>query len=432
MKLSYNLLASSIFLSMFNYAQAQSLEDAVAQTISSNPNIRSEYHNFMIKKSEIGVSQGQYLPSLNLDGKFGHNFTKVPDSNNYEAKQIGLTLTQLIWDGNNSYNNIQRTKQEAEAERYQLGVKVNDMALATADQYLKVIRAQQKVKLSEKNYQIHKQLQSDIEKRTNAGLGSTSDLYQANARLAKSQSLLLSSEQQLADVKSLFIQQVGYAPLNLVMPEVDQRFMPLTLKDAQQTALEFNPVMKLALHDVQAAEYRKDQTHGNYLPKFTVEAKQTWGDDVYGPQTTENDASISLNMHYNLFNGGQDYATNKKAAYDLLKTKDIKNNAQLQLKTGTDLAWTALNANQSQLSFIQQHVEASSKTVYAYREQFKLGQRSLLDVLNTENELYQAKVDYIDTEYQRTLAEYRLLNATGKLLPELRITLAPDWQKAID
>ena len=78
---------------------------------------------------------------------------------------------------------------------------------------------------------------------------------------------------------------------------------------------------------------------------------------------------------------------------------------------------------------MQQHVESSNQTVKAYKQQFTLGQRTLLDVLNTENELFEARKNYIGAEYDELQAQYRVLNATGKLLDSLRVAKPANWQE---
>ena len=97
------------------------------------------------------------------------------------------------------------------------------------------------------------------------------------------------------------------------------------------------------------------------------------------------------------------------------------------LEEGTRLSWSALTLSKKQKIFLQEHVDASARTVIAYEKQFKIGQRSLLDVLNTENELFEARKAYLSAEYDGILAKYRVLNATGLILSEMRVEIPQSW-----
>ena len=105
-------------------------------------------------------------------------------------------------------------------------------------------------------------------------------------------------------------------------------------------------------------------------------------------------------------------------------------NAFRQVEEGTRLAWNAKESLAKQKEYIQQHVDASYETVQAYKKQFGLGQRTLLDVLNTENELFEARRSYITAEYDALLADYRVMNAMGSLLDGLQFKKPGEWLAA--
>ncbi|GAL08818.1 agglutination protein [Photobacterium aphoticum] len=138
-----------------------------------------------------------------------------------------------------------------------------------------------------------------------------------------------------------------------------------------------------------------------------------------------------VKMRYNLFNGNGDVAKSREAAYQLNKSKDIRDRAYQMLEQSTRLSWSAMELANQQNQFLEQHVDASARTVMAYEKQFKIGQRTLLDVLNTENELFEARKSYLQAHYNGILAKYRVLNATGQLLAEMRIDLADNWTQSV-
>ncbi|WP_425605515.1 TolC family outer membrane protein [Photobacterium damselae] len=412
---------------------AQSLEQAVAETLASNPEIKSAFNEFMSRNSMIDAAKGDYLPSVDLRAGVGYNnYKNKPGLNGeYDPKQAEISIRQLLWDGSITWNNINRNQSETEAQRYQLLSDAQDKALKTAEVYLDVLRAEAVLKLSESNYKVHQHMYVDIKKRADAGIGSTADLAQVEGRLARSKTNLLAAQSNLNDKKTEFARTVGTFPDSLVTPEVDANFIPNSLDDAIKIAKKNNPVMYVASNDIDAAEYQYKQAKGNFYPTFDIEASQEWGNELNGSRGDTDEFKAMLNMRYNLFNGGSDAAKSRQAAYQLNKSKDIRDRALRMLKEGTKLSWSAMELANSQTKYLQEHVDASARTVIAYEKQFKIGQRSLLDVLNTENELFESRKAYLNAHYDGIFAKYRVLNATGTILNEMRVDIPNEWTESV-
>ncbi|BDR36138.1 agglutination protein [Photobacterium damselae subsp. damselae] len=412
---------------------AQSLEQAVAETLASNPEIKSAFNEFMSRNSMIDAAKGDYLPSVDLRAGVGYNNydNEFGTKGEYDPKQAEISIRQLLWDGSITWNNINRNQSETEAQRYQLLSDAQDKALKTAEVYLDVLRAEAVLELSESNYKVHQHMFVDIKKRADAGIGSTADLAQVEGRLARSKTNLLAAQSNLNDKKTEFARTVGTFPDSLVTPEVDVNFIPNSLDDAMKIAQKNNPVMYVANNDIDAAEYQYKQAKGNFYPTFDIEASQEWGNELNGSRGDTDEFKAMLNMRYNLFNGGSDAAKSRQAAYQLNKSKDIRDRALRMLKEGTKLSWSAMELANSQTKYLQEHVDASARTVIAYEKQFKIGQRSLLDVLNTENELFESRKAYLNAHYDGIFAKYRVLNATGTILNEMRVDIPNEWTESV-
>ncbi|USH03896.1 TolC family outer membrane protein [Grimontia kaedaensis] len=413
-------------------AQAQSLEQAVATTLSQNPTIREAYNEFKSREADIDASQGGYLPSVDLDAGVGYSeYDSDNNDGTYHPKDVRISLRQLIWDGSITYNDIKRTKAEAEAQRFQLLADAQDKALSVTEAYIEVLRTQAIQDLSQKNLETHERIVGDIQRRADSGISSTADLSQAEGRLAQAQTNLLSAMSNVDDAVIEFERIVGASPLDLVMPEVDALFVPPTLVEALSTAKENNPVIKVATNDVEAAHRQYKQAKGGFLPTFSIEASQEWGEELDGQPGDTDEFQAMLRMRYNLYNGGIDSAEARSAAYQVNKAKNIRHNAHRLLDESTRLAWTAKELAEKQTQFLQQHVDSASKTLEAYEKQYLIGRRTLLDLLNTENELFDARRSYIDSHYTGIYSKYRVLNATGLLLDELRVDTPEEWQTSV-
>ncbi len=408
---------------------AQSLEQSVVQTLNNNPNIHSAYNQYMSDYEGIAAAKGAYLPSLDLSGRAGYaNYQDTTNSTgDHHPREIMVSLRQLIWDGSRTLNNIKRNTAETQAQRYQLLTTAQDTALSTAQMYLNVLQAEAVLKLSKANYDEHVKMYSNIQKRTEAGIGSTADLDQMQGRLARSHANWIASQSNLNDKITEFVKVVGALPKSLVIPEVDTNYVPDSLTQALQQAVKNNPVMKTAAYDIKAANRQYDQAQGKFYPNFSFVTSKQYGQDLNGVQGRTNEFKAEVQMNYNLYNGGTDTANARQAAYQINKAKDIQDRAYNTLTEGTRLAWSALELTNQQIPFLEQHVDASAKTVIAYEKQFQIGQRTLVDVLNSENELFQARKAYLQAYYNGILAKYRLLNATGLILNEMRIDVPKQW-----
>jgi adhesin transport system outer membrane protein len=203
-------------------------------------------------------------------------------------------------------------------------------------------------------------------------------------------------------------------------------------------AIERHPIIKAAQLDIQAARAYSGSVKANYYPKLSLEVAANADNDLAGEDGFNrigsdvgghrNDLTVMLRMRYNLYSGGKDVALERGAAYKTTEAQEINYRAHRQVTESFRLAWNAYEMLGLQKQYIQQHVVTSKDTQDAYQQQFSLGQRNLLDLLDTENELFQARKDYLDANFDELIARYRLLNVTGQLLESLRVTRSTAWQ----
>ena len=415
-------------------AQSQTLEQAVAYTITNNPDIKASYNEYMSKLYDAKASSGAYLPSIDLDAGIGYEKVDLASGTEDELtrKEATLSLTQLIWDGSATLNDMDRTAADAESVRLQLLADSQDIALEVTDIYLNATKAYEVLALSESNLAVHKEIYSDIKKRVDSGIGSSADLSQVEARLAKAHSNLLAAQNNLYDIHTQFTRIVGQSPQALIFPRADEYAIPFSIDEALDFAFKNHPVIKVAQSDVDSARFQYDQTKGVNYPTLSIEANQIWRDDAGGIRGNSNESSAMLRMRYNLYNGGFDSDRTESAAYQLNKAKDFRDRTFRSLEEGLRLSWSALDLTLQQKEFLADQVDSASETVVAYEKQYKLGKRTLLDLLNTENELFEARKDYLDAKYAEQYAKYRVMNATGGLLAALRVDTPENWNKAVE
>jgi adhesin transport system outer membrane protein len=415
-------------------AHGQTLEQAVALTLAENPEVKSSFNTYMGALKGHDSAGGAYRPRVDLNAGIGYerNDSDNSDATNLNRKDATLSINQLLWDGASTLNNIDRTAAEAESNRLQLIADAQDKALEVSKVYLAVLQSEEIYELSKSNLDVHKDIYVDIKKRTDSGIGSTADLSQVEARLANANSNLLAAQNNLLDNQAQYLQLVGKLPTDLILPKVDENDLPSSLEAALVLAKNTHPVLQIALADIDAATFQYKQSEATNYPTFSIEASQSWYDDADGTEGRRDETSAMLRMTYNLYNGGSDLDIQEQSAYQLNKAKDLRDLALRSLTESLSLSWNALKLTHQQQQFLSVHVDSASDTANAYDKQYRIGKRTLLDLLNTENELFEARKTYLDAYYSELYAKYRVLNASGILLDSLMVEIPNEWKQVVD
>jgi adhesin transport system outer membrane protein len=428
---------------------AVSLEQAVAQALDTNPNIRQAFARFKSKEEDVNRASAGYFPTIDLTAGYGYEYTDTPGNRRaslgfsdgeteLKRGEFGISLRQMIFDGMFTSSEIQRTKFEASAEQWSLISTAEDLALSVSQAYLNYLKTDQLITLAEKNVASHELIYGQIKERTDSGLGSIADLSQVTGRLARAQSNLIAARNNNLDAGAQFIRLTNITPDDLVMPVPDADMLPKDRSSGLAAAIEGHPVIKSAQQDINAARSFKRTAEASYYPTLSLEVSANADNDIagesglnrFGPNVGghRNDLSAMLRLRYNFYAGGKDVAQERSAAYKITEAQEINYSAHRQVTESFGLAWNAFEMLGLQKQYIQQHVVTSKETQLAYTQQFSLGQRNLLDLLDTENELFQARQDYLDAQFNELSARYRLLNVTGLLLDSLRVTRSNAWQ----
>ena len=430
MKMKLLVLVMAGIMGAGQMAAAQTLEESVSQTLLSHPQIKEAFDLYQSRKYQIDEAKAGYYPKLDASAGVGPERIKsagASERTDMTRRDASITLTQMLFDGFDTNSNVSRTDAEAKAQKLSLQATAENTALRVTEVYLNMLRQQEIFELSKDNLATHEQILSDITKRTTSGVGSSADLSQIQGRVARAYSNMAAAQNNLDDARAEYLRVVNSEPTDLVEPADGSLVLPASLDDALKNATANNPVLLSAMEDINAAQYQHEGAKANYYPKVSLEAGQSWYEDASGDAGYSDELSAMLRVRYNLFNGGADDARSRSTSALYSQAKDIHMNAYRQVEEGTRLAWQARESLQSQKQFQQQHVEYSYETVRAYKQQFTLGQRTLLDVLNTENELFEARKSLISTQYDELFAQYRILNATGTLLDSLKVQKPTEW-----
>jgi adhesin transport system outer membrane protein len=340
-----------------------------------------------------------------------------------------VRASQLLFDGFGTSSDVSRLGKEVEAERLTLISRGENVALDVVRTYLELLKAKTIVELSERNVREHEEIYADIAQKKEKGLTSNSDLAQVAARVATSKTTYLSTLNNYDDLRVTYRRLVGAPVGDLFPPNVDSSLLPTSLDSAKKGAQKNHPEIKAALADVDAAREETRRERGNYYPEVRLELQANKNDNVGGPFGRDEDARVMLVVDYDIFNGMSTNADVEASAWRAEEARAIRIRTERQVDEGTEFAWNAYQSLTQQEQLLKQNVDSAKVAEVGYAEQFSVGRRSLLDVLDSKIEVFLARRNYISTHYDRTYASYRLLNAMGILTYALRIEQPNEWRE---
>ena len=407
------------------------LQSAVKKALASNPDILIQVNERRSRNEEVERAKSGYLPTLDLNAGIGsersRNSSTRASGSDYRTltRQEGsISARQMLFDGFATKNEVERQQARVSSTAYTVQGVAENTALDAAEAYLNLLRNDTLLKLAKENLDAHQRTYDQIKIRSDAGVGRRADLEQISGRLALANSNLIAAQSNYDDGLTTYIKVIGEMPSGTpIKPQKQQNGIPSSRDEAIKFAIDKHPTLKSAVADVEAAMAQHRASRNTFYPRFDLELSQSWNKDLDGQLGTNNDSQAMVRMRYNLLNGGGDAARKRQTAHLIDEAKEVRNRTYRQVVETMRLSWNAYDATERQLIYLDEHVKATVRTRDAYQKQFNIGQRTLLDLLNAENELFQAKQSYISADFDNLFARYRILNAEGELLKSLNITL---------
>jgi len=407
------------------------IESAIKKALASNPDVLIQVNERLSRNEEVEGAKAGYLPTLDLNAGIGsersRNSSTRSSGNTHRTltrQESSISARQMLFDGFATKHEVERQQARVSSTAYTVHGVAENTALEAAEAYINLLRNDTLLKLAQENLDAHKRSFDQIKIRSDAGVGRRADLEQISGRLALANSNLIAAQSNYDDGITTYIKVVGEAPVGTPIKPIKQKEgIPSSKDDAIKQAIEKHPTLKSAVSDVEAAMAQHRASRNTFYPRFDLELSQSWNNDLDGQTGTNNDSQAMVRMRYNLLNGGGDAARKRQTAHLIDEAKEVRNRTYRQVVETMRLSWNAFDATEQQLVYLKQHVNATVRTRDAYQKQFNIGQRTLLDLLNAENELFQAKQSYISAEFDNLFARYRILNAEGVLLKSLKIDL---------
>jgi adhesin transport system outer membrane protein len=403
------------------------LREAAQQAVLTNPEVLARFHALEAARNERDAAFGGFLPRVDVTAGAGRDRYNDPvPERRLSSHSTSVTLTQLLFDGFATANDVKRLDHASRVRLFELYDITENITLEVARAYLDVLRYRTLVAMAEENYVRHRSVFEQIQKKAAAGVGRRVDLEQAAGRLALSEANLLTDTANLHDVSARYQRLVGATPpKDMPAPATLNRDLPTSMDGALKRALERNPGLIAAIENVRSADRAARTRNAAYQPRVDLRLRSDRGNNLSGVEGDSSNTSAQVVLSWNLFNGLSDMARTRQFAEQLNVARDQRDNACRNLRQTLLIALNDTAKLTEQLTYFDQHQLSIEKARDAYRKQFDIGQRTLLDVLDTENELFSARRAYANAEYDREIAYARVQAGTGNLFSLLGLSRGP-------
>ena len=405
-------------------ANVSGLKEAITQGVMISPRVNADWYNFAAKGYAEQSARGSYYPSVDLASRIGREDRDTPliDLGDFGYDATQFSITQMLFDGFATRDEVARLGYDKLSQYYNFKRASEEVALEVAVTYLDTVKYQRLVDFARANLQVHRSIHAQIAERAGGGVSQGVDLDQAVARVGLAETNLVIEVANLNDVLNRFQRLVGaYPGANLAVPAVPEGEIPELRGAALEIAYQRSPVINSAIENLRAAQEALNLTNAPMMPRFDLRYRNEVAhdtDSIDGRFSTE---AVELVMTYNLFRGGADSA--RKREYYNLYNAAIEERKQACLNVRQEISnnFNELAALREQVVLTEVSRKAQNATRKAYRDQFDRGRRSLLDLLDSQNEYFDAERSNINAIVDEVASQARTLANMGLLLASLEV-----------
>lgn len=402
--------------------------------VQSHPMVASTKAEYRAAERSIDEVDAGFLPSLDLTADSGYQHAHRPSSSSIDANlwrnKQRVELTQLLYDGEGTSNRAQSARATAESAHYDVLSAATKIAQRAIQAYLDVARDRKLVDYAVENIDLHRRILADVEEAARAGGGSESRVAQVKTRLYNAQSQRRRAEGNLSNSVSAFQEAVGQTPGTLDDRPAPTTAIPASVDAARDQALKNNPNFQSAVETERARTLTAEAQRSGYFPEIDVQLAHEQRDGVDGTSGFETDSTALLTLSWNLYGGGADQAKVRRALEQSSAAMFRIHEVERQIRKELEVALTDYQVAHDQVALLRDRVETADQVTTAYREQFRLGQRTLIELLDSGNELFLARTDLTTAEYKEIATAYDFLAVQGTLLRDLDIKVDTALSKA--
>src|ERR1700733_13161942 len=407
---------------------ADTMEAALLRAYRNNPQLNAQRASVRATDEAVPQALSGYRPKAALTFSGGGQFVnQLADGSagkkieqGIEAPHAaGLTVTQTLYNGNQTANKTRAAESQVFGAREGLRLMEQSVLLAAATIYMDDLRDAAILEVQKSNTHVLELTLKQTRDRYSAGLVTPTDVAQSEAQLAAAQSQELAAVSTLTTTRANFRRIVGIEPANLQPASPVDRYLPPTVGGAIELALRQNPNVTAAMYGVDVSFLTVKINEGALYPSVSLQASvsKVWDPNI----TTINQFTAAANAQLNvpIYQGGAEYSlirqSKKSLQHQRLTLEQVRDQARADLVT----AWGQLLGGKAQVIAAQSQVEASELAYLGTSKEAQVGQRTVIDILNAQQTLVNARVALVTAQHDRVVASYAVLSAIGRLSPQV-------------
>ncbi len=411
-------------------ASAETLSQALVSAFQGNPTLRADRARQRATDESVPQALSGWRPIVSATGTAAHelqNSHPVPPGT-YSATDptsLNITLSQPIFRGFATVEGTAAAEATVKAGRQQLLATEESVLFAAVQAYMDVIRDRQLLGLRQSNVSVlQKQLKASNDKFT-AGVLTKTDVSQSRASLEASKGSVAGALAQLQASEANYVSIIGHAPGKLGYPAPAK--VPRTLDMAYEIAQQTNPNILAAAHIEDASEHQVGVIGSALLPQATLQASANYNGQPSTAISDTTSAVVQGVLQVPLYEGGRVYSEVRQAKEYVSQNKLKVIEAVRSVREGVANAWNSFIASSQVIEAAKSQVTAGRLALNGVQQEYDVGSRSTVDVLNAETVLLTAQLTLATAEHDRLVASYQVLAATGQLTADhLRLGVSYD------
>ena len=408
--------------------RADTMENALLRAYRNNPQLNAQRASVRVIDENVPQALAGYRPKVAGVFAAGVGYTdqladgsagKKIEQGDQTPHSATLTVTQTVYNGNQTANKTRAAESQVFGAREGLRLMEQSVLLAAATIYMDYLRDAAILEVQKSNTHVLELTLKQTRDRYSAGLVTPTDVAQSEAQLAAAQSQELAAVSTLTTTRANFRRIVGIEPANLQPASPVDRYLPPTVGGAIELALRQNPNVTAAMYGVDVSFLTVKINEGALYPSVSLQASvsKVWDPNI----TTINQFTAAANAQLNvpIYQGGAEYSLIRQSKESLqqqrLTLEQVRDQARADLVT----AWGQLLAGKAQVIAAQSQVEASELAYLGTSKEAQVGQRTVIDILNAQQTLVNARVALVTAQHDRVVASYAVLSAIGRLSPQV-------------
>lgn len=409
---------------------AVDLREAVQAALTTNPEISQAVRNREAIDQEREQAQGLYGPRITLETSAGvrrlENTTRrtlgIADDTLYPV-EVDVLAEQVLIDFGRNRGELSRQAARTDGAAQRVEERSEFVALNVSRAYFDFILQQRIVAAAQDNLAFHERLVGDLREGVSRGSISLADQQQAEERLQAARARLTEALEEQENAAIRFHQIAGLQIGQPTMPTDISGRLPTDVDQAVNLARANNPRVLEALADLDARSAERYAAHANLFPRISAEGRYRGGDDIDGFRGHTEDYLARVVLRWTLFSNGINMAQLREATSRESEQRARLDQVGREAEADVRTAWNRLESQTRLVPELEQQSRVSDDLLISYREQFNVGRRSLLDVLDAQNTRYNVQVQAETARLAQLYAQYRVLAASNLLIEALGVDL---------